>query len=122
MINDLLRHLGEYISARVTTYNASEAIRTMATAPKWLDALESLPETPENIPAFFFAHGSPALVTVKPKTENPLLKSQGAGSPLYDFLAEFGPTLLKKYKPKGILVFSAHWETADQRLGEIVPF
>jgi len=30
--------------------------------------------------------------------------------------------LLKKYKPKGILVFSAHWETAGQRLGVIIPF
>ena len=91
----------------------------MASAPKWRDALESLPETPDNIPAFFFAHGSPALAREKLKDENPLLKSQGAGSPLYNFLAEFGPTLLKKYKPRGILVFSAHWETADQRLGEI---
>ena len=27
------------------------------------------------------------------------------------FLKQFGPFLLKKYKPKAIVVFSAHWET-----------
>lgn len=42
---------------------------------------------------------------------------QGPNGPLYKFLSEFGPTLLKKYKPKGIVVFSAHWETMGERLG-----
>jgi aromatic ring-opening dioxygenase catalytic subunit (LigB family) len=37
--------------------------------------------------------------------------------PLSRFLSYFGPTLLKKYQPKGILVFSAHWETSSERLG-----
>jgi 4,5-DOPA dioxygenase extradiol len=41
---------------------------------------------------------------------------QGPNGPLAKFLAEFGPTLLKKYQPKGIVVFSAHWETQGERL------
>ena len=47
-----------------------------------------------------------------------LLKHTGPNGPLARFLSDFGPTLLDKYKPKGILVFSAHWETNGQRLGE----
>lgn len=43
---------------------------------------------------------------------------QGPHGPLAKFLADFGPILLKKYKPKGIVVFSAHWETMTERLGE----
>jgi len=43
---------------------------------------------------------------------------QGPDGPLAKFLSEFGPTLLKKYKPKGIVVFSAHWETTGERLGK----
>jgi len=35
----------------------------------------------------------------------------GPDSTLARFLKDFGPALLDKYKPKGILVFSAHWET-----------
>ncbi|RXW24899.1 hypothetical protein EST38_g956 [Candolleomyces aberdarensis] len=40
----------------------------------------------------------------------------GPSGPLAQFLAEFGPALLEKYKPKGIVVFSAHWETTEERL------
>ena len=43
---------------------------------------------------------------------------QGPDGPLAKFLSEFGPTLLKKYKPKGIVVFSAHWETSEERFGK----
>lgn len=32
---------------------------------------------------------------------------------------DFGPALLSKYKPKGIVVFSAHWETLGERLGQL---
>lgn len=42
---------------------------------------------------------------------------QGPKGPLANFLRDFGPALLKKYKPKGIVVFSAHWETSGERLG-----
>jgi len=40
----------------------------------------------------------------------------GPKGPLATFLKEFGPALLKKYQPKGIVVFSAHWETGTERL------
>ena len=41
----------------------------------------------------------------------------GRDGPLGQFLEDFGPVLLKKYEPKGIIVFSAHWETEGTRLG-----
>jgi len=75
------------------------------TQPEWRKALDALPATPENIPAFFFGHGSPVLAF-----------PTGLSSPLATFLADFGPALLEKYKPKGIVVFSAHWETDGERL------
>ncbi len=84
----------------------------------WRQAIESLPSTPENIPAFFFAHGSPALESARIKAEDSMFRYQGSGGPLYDFLKVFGPALLEKYKPKGIVVFSAHWETEGETLGE----
>lgn len=40
----------------------------------------------------------------------------GPQGPLAQFLDDFGPALMKKYQPKGIVVFSAHWETSDERL------
>ena len=49
---------------------------------------------------------------------SPMGDSHGPKGPLARFLADFGPALLEKYKPKGILVFSAHWETDGERLGE----
>jgi len=88
----------------------------MATSPNWHQALEALTSTPEKIPAFFFAHGSPALAY--PKAIGGMAAYQGPDGPLAKFLSEFGPTLLKKYKPKGIVVFSAHWETTEERLGK----
>ncbi|KAH9484173.1 4,5-DOPA dioxygenase extradiol-like protein [Psilocybe cubensis] len=86
-------------------------------ATSWHAALESLPATPEKIPAFFFAHGSPMLAF--PPTEGSdggMMGYHGPKGPLAQFLKEFGPTLLKKYRPKGIVVFSAHWETYGERL------
>jgi aromatic ring-opening dioxygenase catalytic subunit (LigB family) len=76
------------------------------TRTEWLKALDELPSTPNNIPAFFFAHGSPMLV------------GPNAGA-LGDFLRDFGPALLQKYQPKGIVVFISHRETTGDRLGEI---
>ena len=37
--------------------------------------------------------------------------------PLATFLKDFGPALLAKYRPRAIVVFSAHWDTAGERLG-----
>jgi aromatic ring-opening dioxygenase catalytic subunit (LigB family) len=47
------------------------------------------------------------------------MKSQSGKGALGRFLSMFGPTLLEKYKPKGIVVFSAHWEEAGEVLGEL---
>lgn len=93
------------------------------TRDQWRAALDALPATPDNIPAFFFGHGSPMLQW--PDMAPPpmmgsgnILKHMGPKGPLAQFLGDFGPVLLEKYKPKGILVFSAHWETGRERLGE----
>jgi len=45
-----------------------------------------------------------------------IITYQGAKGPLSKFLSHFGPTLLKRYQPKGIVVFSAHWETSSERI------
>jgi aromatic ring-opening dioxygenase catalytic subunit (LigB family) len=42
----------------------------------------------------------------------------GSESDLAKFLRDFGPVLRAKYKPKGIVVFSAHWETIGVRHGK----
>ena len=73
--------------------------------------MDNLPSTPDDIPAFYFAHGSPSL-------EYPSVAALPDG--LAAFLRNFGPALLKKYKPKGIVVFSAHWETSGSRLGTLI--
>jgi aromatic ring-opening dioxygenase catalytic subunit (LigB family) len=38
----------------------------------------------------------------------------GPKGPNAKFLQDFGKTLLDKYKPKAIVVFSAHWESHGQ--------
>jgi len=45
-----------------------------------------------------------------------VVKHIGPDGPLANFLRDFGPALLAKYQPKGILVFSAHWETKGEKL------
>ncbi|KAG0705219.1 Extradiol ring-cleavage dioxygenase class III enzyme subunit B [Suillus ampliporus] len=80
------------------------------TQSEWRAALDSLPPTPEKIPAFFFGHGSPMLVAERAKNS-----AMGPEGDLAKFLRDFGPTLRAKYKPKGIVVFSAHWETLGVR-------
>ncbi|KAA1474852.1 Extradiol ring-cleavage dioxygenase class III enzyme subunit B [Dentipellis sp. KUC8613] len=100
---------------------ASAALPT--TRPEWQAALKALPATPDNIPAFFFGHGSPMLAFPEEPDNGrgfgpaeAVMKHFGPGSSLAHFLTDFGPTLLEKYKPKGIVVFSAHWETRGERL------
>ncbi|KAJ7649706.1 Extradiol ring-cleavage dioxygenase, class III enzyme, subunit B [Roridomyces roridus] len=70
---------------------------------EWRKVLDELPDTPKKIPAFFFGHGGS--VTIGPDSDS-----------VATFLKDFGPALLKKYQPKGIVVFSAHWETDGERL------
>ena len=96
---------------------------TSSTAPtsraEWKAAIDALPKTPERIPAFFISHGSP-LLAMKPAEASflPIAAAEymGAGGPLATFLSDLGPALLEKYNPKGILVFSAHWETEGERV------
>jgi aromatic ring-opening dioxygenase catalytic subunit (LigB family) len=42
----------------------------------------------------------------------------GPDGTLAQFLQDFGKTVLSKYKPRAIAVFSAHWETHGETLGE----
>jgi hypothetical protein len=84
----------------------------------WKKALDELPDNPSKIPAFFFGHGSPALVFPESEAEkSPLPKHAGPKGPLAAFLRDFGPALLAKYRPQAIVVFSAHWDTVGERLG-----
>ncbi|KAJ7609692.1 Extradiol ring-cleavage dioxygenase, class III enzyme, subunit B [Roridomyces roridus] len=82
---------------------------------EWRKVLDELPDTPEKIPVFFFGHGAP--MTMGPDSDSAghvpavILPWAGASGPLATFLKDFGPALLKKYPPKGIVVFSGHWET-----------
>lgn len=93
------------------------------TRPAWQDRLAALPGNPDHIPAFFFAHGSPVLTISNNDSPHPnpqmraLVQQGGLESPFANFLRDFGPALLAKYQPKGILVFSAHWETVGEQLG-----
>ena len=86
------------------------------TPEQWRNALADLPATPDKIPAFFFAHGQPFMESAMGKGR-PLPAALGPDGPLVHFLRDFGPVLLEKYKPKGIVVFSAHFETAHERIG-----
>ncbi|KAI0781087.1 Extradiol ring-cleavage dioxygenase, class III enzyme, subunit B, partial [Trametes elegans] len=88
------------------------------TQTEWRKALDELPETPDKIPAFFFGHGSPMLAFPEQDARRmgAVMETNGPNGPLATFLKDFGPALLSKYKPKGIVVFSAHWETLGERL------
>jgi 4,5-DOPA dioxygenase extradiol len=99
---------------------ATSSTNSSNAEPYWLKNLKELPETPEKIPAFFFSHGSPILAFSKKDAAKmgPFAAYQGPSGPLARFLEAFGPILLKKYNPKAIVVFSAHWETHGTRLGE----
>jgi aromatic ring-opening dioxygenase catalytic subunit (LigB family) len=94
------------------------------TRPAWQDRLATLPGSPEAIPSFFFGHGSPMLILPSDVADrnavirrHPAIKHIGPDGPLANFLRDLGPALLAKYQPKGILVFSAHWETTGEQLG-----
>ena len=95
------------------------------TRPEWRKVLEELTATPEKIPAFFFGHGSPMLAFPDSSDGGgfgSVLKHAGPKGPLANFLRDFGPFLLEKYKPKAIVVFSAHWDTRGKRLGKLQSF
>ncbi|KAG8999258.1 hypothetical protein FRB94_006346 [Tulasnella sp. JGI-2019a] len=105
-----------HMSSAKDAPNSASSIRG-----EWTSALDDLPPITEGqrrIPAFFFAHGSPLLLSNK-KSGGPfsaVMELQGPRSPLAAFLTDFGPHLLRKYEPKAIVVFSAHWETNGETL------
>lgn len=81
------------------------------TPASWRQQLDRLP-VGGRIPAFFFAHGSPLLIwPERLPSRTPLDAIGGPKGPHAQFLKDFGKTLLEKYNPKAVVVFSAHWET-----------
>ena len=115
-LNRLFPLLASQTMSTSTSNTVSSLPRTQA---EWRKALDELPSTPDNIPAFFFGHGSPMLAFPESDVPrgDPVMEHMGPKGPLATFLKDFGPALLKKYQPKGIVVFSAHWETAGERVG-----
>jgi aromatic ring-opening dioxygenase catalytic subunit (LigB family) len=55
------------------------------------------------------------MLIAKQVTNSPMASVMGPEGDLAKFLRDFGPVLMAKYKPKGIVVFSAHWETIGVR-------
>ncbi|EIN07687.1 Extradiol ring-cleavage dioxygenase class III enzyme subunit B [Punctularia strigosozonata HHB-11173 SS5] len=106
-----------------TTTTNTTAAKLPTTQPEWQAALDALPANPPKIPAFFFGHGSPMLA-MRPDPRqfgargggDAVMDAMGPAGPLAAFLRDFGPALLKKYNPRAIVVFSAHWETAGERV------
>lgn len=104
---------------------SNTSVRLPKTQADWRKALDALLSTPNKIPSFFFAHGSPMLAlpdSGSSRMPKEVLGAMGPKGHLASFLGDFGPSLLKKYNPKGIIVFSAHWETDGERLGTWVSF
>jgi hypothetical protein len=96
------------------------------TQDEWRTALAALPTTTSSgIPAFYFAHGTPILAMDEPRHHprwgrDEAVTSMDSNGAIGRFLKDFGPALLDKYKPKGIVVFSAHWDAPGDRLGAYI--
>ena len=67
-------------------------------------------------------HAEPMLIWPEElRSSSGSLGKFGPDGTLAQFLQDFGKTLLSKYKPRAVAVFSAHWETHDQTLGAYLP-
>lgn len=113
--------LSKLAPARINTSVMSSSVNVSSipsNQAEWIAAIDSLPSAPEKIPSFFFAHGSPALA-YQLSSRGGFEAYQGPNGPLASFLKVFGPALLKKYNPRAVVVFSAHWETSSERLGTL---
>ena len=108
------------INLRSTSRAMATAVMSLPkTQAQWKNALDDLPANPEKVPAFFFGHGSPMLAFSESEADqSPILKHAGPTGPLATFLRDFGPAVLEKYRPRAIVVFSAHWDTLGERQGE----
>ncbi|KAL8278863.1 hypothetical protein RQP46_008734 [Phenoliferia psychrophenolica] len=134
-IQRALGRLSTYLPAFLTvpTHSQAGSMSTAAsttpsivlsTREEWskeLDRLPSLEATGGAIPSIFLAHGQPFLVyppalAAQRSGFEALRATQGPDGTLANFLKDLGPVLLEKYKPKAIVVFSAHWETPNERL------
>eukprot|EP01118_Nematostelium_gracile_P014272 TRINITY_DN5521_c0_g1_i2.p1 TRINITY_DN5521_c0_g1~~TRINITY_DN5521_c0_g1_i2.p1 ORF type:complete len:304 (+),score=67.40 TRINITY_DN5521_c0_g1_i2:38-913(+) len=80
----------------------------MSQEQAWRDSLRST-LNPQRTPAFFFAHGSPALMY-----QEEMFEGSGKTGPLARFLGVFGKFITEDLKPKAIVIFSAHWETNNK--------
>ncbi|GAA5961643.1 hypothetical protein JCM8115_004718 [Rhodotorula mucilaginosa] len=81
---------------------------------KELAALPSLEDLGGVLPSIFLAHGSPMLIHPPHLADargGPLNEVQGPNGGLAKFLQDLGPAVMEKYKPKAIVVLSAHWES-----------
>jgi hypothetical protein len=126
LFTSLLAILLSFLASRILRV---APIRTMSTTPSlprtqadWRVALAALPAAPAaGIPAFYFGHGSPMLAATGDMANHPrfgdAMRDNGPDGVHAKFLRDFGPALLEKYKPRGIVVFSAHWDTKGEQLG-----
>lgn len=95
-----------------------------ATPEEWRKELECLPtleETKGLIPSIFLAHGQPLLIypdsmDISSSRMSSVADVQGPKGSLATFLRDLGPALLEKYRPKAVVVLSAHWETSGEIL------
>ncbi|KPV73498.1 uncharacterized protein RHOBADRAFT_28593 [Rhodotorula graminis WP1] len=104
-----------------TTASSADGATVNDTPEEWraqLEALPSLEELGGSVPAVFLAHGQPMLI-MSPQLAaqrggqfGALATIQGPDGLLVQFLRDLGPHLLTKYRPKALVILSAHWETA----------
>ncbi|KAJ9102201.1 hypothetical protein QFC20_005030 [Naganishia adeliensis] len=94
-----------------------------ASPEEWRERLDSLPDRQAlggKIPSFYY----PALLWPK-NLDNPrgdlMGDISGPDGLLPQFLRDFGKTLIDKYNPKGIIVFSAHWDDAELLVTDYKP-
>ncbi|KAL2313027.1 4,5-DOPA dioxygenase extradiol-like protein [Schizosaccharomyces pombe] len=77
----------------------------------WMSRMRSVPQPERLIPALYLAHGSPFLMLPQSSDDEVFSNDSKLGGLHYQFLEQLGPFLLEKFKPKGIIVFSAHYES-----------
>jgi 4,5-DOPA dioxygenase extradiol len=87
-----LLHWARTISNRAS---ASPLNSTASTATRQLHSTSTMPRTP----VYFLSHGGPNIM-------------EDYDHPAYSKLKEIGKEITQKVKPKGVVVFSAHWQAS----------